>query len=649
MKRFSPKGFFKSSIIQILNLMKKTLSIFVIINIISVFNATKAWVYPEHKDIMLQAIQKLEPAYRSTLDNLWREARIGFEFRLTEGAIDTAQSTNHKHLDYAAWPAIGGDHSASAKNMLDIILQSNWILDVADITARLKNDLANAVNRNMRVNALRNADIRLQIADPDYATRAGHNHVHFLLSLETPSENRKEYAYECIKEGAQLNALGVYIWYHYNALIKINKLTAEKLSQAERSALILSALADEAFGLHFLEDIFAAGHAAGTWGDAAEQKGTHDFYNEHGLKATTWSGKNIILTGDAWMRLEDANFAADVVKISLEQLIDAAQGKILVKHHVDNRVKAEPEDFDISKNDFMPSQKYDNRFVEMLYPIFYDTPIPGLKEGLGELPRFRAELGTFFGFSPSLRGSVINGGFGLVQKTLGFIGGLEGSIRFGLGLDGILNEASDGLAFLDIGWRQDGSSSVGIVAEQGTENYGAFLSAIPGRSAFSARVRLPFYIVPGDLLVAAPILLLISPKYFSEIAVTAVNGGLIPWHLGMATPIGRFQVVLGREAAVYLYGRTKQRDALFAFNNNSQLIWLSYRSTQFEFPFLEYKPLRSFATDQSSTLLIQFFAGIDIPHNIKSLDPNGLPAAELETIWYLGARIVFDWRYYFAL
>lgn len=65
-------------------------------------------------------------------------------------------------------------------------------------------------------------------------------------------------------------------------------------------------------------------------------------------------------------------------------------------------------------------------------------------------------------------------------------------MRFGLGLDGILNEASDGLVFLDVGWRQDGSSSVGIIAEQGTENYGSYLAAIPGRSGFSARLRLPF-------------------------------------------------------------------------------------------------------------------------------------------------------------
>ncbi|MBP9120659.1 MAG: hypothetical protein KBF59_07320 [Ignavibacterium sp.] len=607
---------------------------------------TRAWVYPEHRDIFLLAIQNLSTDYRSTLDALWAEARIGYEFRLTESVIDATQTTMPTHLDYASFPAIGGDHSTSAKNMLDIILQSEWIMDVADITARLKIDLQNSTDRNMRVNALRNSDIRLQTSDPDYATRAGHNHVHFLLSLENASESREEYAYECIKEGSQLNALGVYLWYHNLALKKMNKLSSQKLSQTERSALILAALADEGFGLHFLEDVFAAGHAAGTWGDASQQKGTHDFYNEHGLKTTTWSGKNIVLTGDAWMRDEDAEFAANVIRLSLEQLLDASRGKINVKLYDDELLKSEPEDFDISKNEFMPSQKYDNKFVEMLNPILYDTPIPGLIQGLGELPRFRAELGTFFGFSPSLRGAVINGGFGLNQKSLGVIGGLEGSIRFGLGLDGILNEASDGLVFLDVGWRQDGSSSVGIIAEQGTENYGALLSAIPGRSAFSARIRLPFYIIPGDLLIAAPIMLLLSPKDFSEMAVTAVNGGLIPWHLGMATPIGRFQIVLGREAAIYLFGRTKQRDALLVFDENGDLFICSYRSTQIEFPFLEYRPLRSFSTDQSSTLLVQLYGGVDIPHNIESLDPTYNRTPKLENVWYLGVRFVFDWRHY---
>lgn len=614
------------------------------------YTNTKAWVYPEHRDIFLLAIQKLSPEYRSTLDALWAEARKGYELRLTEAVIDATQSLNPTQIDYAAWPGIGGDHSVSAKDMLYNILQTDWILEVADITAQLKMEIADSKNRGERVNALRNSDIRLQRADPEYATRAGHNNVHFLLSLKTVKETARDFGLECVKEGAELNALGVYIWYHYSALVKASKLNTEQLTPVQRSALILSALADEAFAIHFLEDVFAAGHAAGTWGDASHRKGTHDYYNEYGFRTSTWEGENIVLTGDAWMRPEDAERTAEVVKISLEQLLDAANGKQFAMLYSDEAKTFTPDDFNISNLDYMPARKFDPKIVNIITPVFVKTPIPGLAQGLGECPRFRAELGPFIGFTPSLRGSLITGGFGETQTTPGLVGGLETSIRIGLGMDGILNESSDGLVFLDIGWRQDGSSSLGVVQGEGIEAYGNLLAAIPGRSAYTARLRLPFYIIPGDLLLAAPILIFTSPETLTQMAVIAGNGGLIPWQSGIATSFGRFQIVLGREMGVYFFGRTKSRDALFNVSQNEQgveqISIISYRSTQFEFPIFEYRPFRSFSTDQSSGLLIQFYGGLDVPHNVEVLTPENSFTPELKTIWYIGTRVVFNWRYY---
>lgn len=611
---------------------------------------TRAWVYPEHRDIFLLAIQKLSPEYRSTLDALWSEARKGYEFRLTEAVIDATQSTNPNQLDYAAWPGIGGDHSVSAKDMLNNILQTDWILKVADITAQLKIDIAKSNNREERVNALRNSDIRLQRADPEYATRAGHNNVHFLLSLQTVKETVQEFGLECVKESAELNALGVYIWYHYSALVKASRLNSEALTPEQHSALILSALADEAFALHFLEDVFAAGHAAGTWGDASQRKGTHDYYNEYGFRTSTWEGENIVLTGDAWMRTEDAERTAQVVKMSLEQLLDAANGKQSAMAYSDEAKSFTPDDFNVALFNYMPARKYDPNLANLIAPVFVKTPVPGLERGLGELPRFRAELGPFVGFTPSLRGTLVSSGFGESQTTPGVIGGLETSLRIGLGLDGILNESSDGLVFLDVGWRQDGSSSLGVVQEEGTEAYGNLLAAIPGRSAYTARLRLPFYIIPGDLLITAPFLIFTSPETLTQMAVVAGNGGLIPWQSGIATSFGRFQFVLGREVGVYFFGRTKSRDALFNIsqdeNGIESLYILSYRSTQFEFPFLEYRPFRSFSTEQSSGLLLQFYAGIDVPHNVEVLSPESTFTPELKTIWYIGTRVVFNWRYY---
>ncbi len=284
--------------------------LFTVIFLFLSINHLNAWVYPEHRDIALLAIQKLSPEYRAILDKLWSEARVGYESRLTEAVIDATQSTNPLFLDYASWPAISGDHSCSPENLLYNVLETDWILKVADIAAQLKIDLAESKNRHKHINALRDSDINLQRVDSEYATRAGSNNVHFLLARPEVGTNAREYLMACLTEGAELNALAAYTLYHISALMKAARLNNEILSQKERSALILSVLADEAFALHFLQDVFASGHVAGTWGDASQRKGTHDYYNEKGLAVTTWDGKRVILMGDAYMRPQDEELAA---------------------------------------------------------------------------------------------------------------------------------------------------------------------------------------------------------------------------------------------------------------------------------------------------------------------------------------------------
>ena len=153
---------------------------------------------------------------------------------------------------------------------------------------------------------------------------------HFLLARPDVDTDAREYLTACLKEGAELNALGAYSWFHISALSKAVRYATENLTSEEKSALILSALADEAFALHFLEDVFASGHTAGTWGNASQRKGTHDYYNEHGLEVVTWDGQRMILMGDAYMRPQDAEVAAIRVAMSLEELLDAASGKTLL-------------------------------------------------------------------------------------------------------------------------------------------------------------------------------------------------------------------------------------------------------------------------------------------------------------------------------
>ena len=73
------------------------------------------------------------------------------------------------------------------------------------------------------------------------------------------------------------------------------------------------------------------------------------------------------------------------------------------------------------------------------------APVPGLATGLGELPRFRSELGTFIGVVSAVRGNAVSGGFGTTQNTPGVTGGIDAGVRIGLGLEGVMNSGGDGL------------------------------------------------------------------------------------------------------------------------------------------------------------------------------------------------------------
>lgn len=617
--------------------------------IVLIFCAGKslAWIYPEHRDITLLAIQNLSPEYRSILDQIWAEARKGYEERLTTAVIDATQSINPSQLDFASWPAISGDHSCSPENLLYNVLQTDWILKVADIAAQLKIDLLEAENRHEHINALRDSDIKFQRVDPEYATRAGSNNVHFLLARPDADTQVREYLLACLTEGAELNALGAYTWFHVSALLKASKYFNENLSDEERSALILSALADEAFALHFLQDSFASGHTAGTWGDASQRKGTHDYYNEKGLEVSTWDGRRMILTGDAFMRPKDAELAAIPVKTSIEQFLDAASGKITFDYQYSNEIiEASPDSFSVCKYNYMPSREIDPNLIDAFAKILVTTPVPGLATGLGELPRFRTELGLFIGVISSVRGNTVSGGFGKTQTTPGALGGLDAGIRIGLGLEGVMHGGGDGLVFLDFGWRQDGSSTMKFGNSPVLEEGGQFTAAIPGRDAFTFRFRMPFWLVPLDLLIASP-LLFIAPDTYAGMAVTAGLGGIIPWQAGIETGIGRFQFILGREIGVTLYGRGEQKDAILVPIDNKETALINLKSTQFDFPIVEYRPFRTFSLDQSSSLVIQFNIGVDIPHNETVALPEGIEAQELQPVWYIGLRSAFDWRYYF--
>lgn len=639
-----------------------------------------AWVYPEHRNIAILSIETLDPEHRATFDTLWAEASARHD-RLCPRGADTEQSTTPDCIDWAAFSAISGDHSCSAADALRIVLDSRWILTVADVAAQLEIDLsqievtapadqtadtadivgdlqrrmASEADRAERINALRTADTRLQRADPEYATRAGSNNAHFLLARPSTETGRAEYAKLALRPDSEINAMGVYGWYHLRALEKAKRLSRGGLSRDERAELARAMLVDEAFGLHFLEDMFAAGHVAGTWGDASQRKGTHDYYNEAGLEVFTWDrdGTGVVLMGDAHMRPQDANLAAKAVRRSLVQVLEtAAGGEDAVQFELRDDVPSTPEDFDVCRNDTMPEPgpdylrgpDLDDAFQAVLIP----TAVPFLGPGLGAMPRFRAEVGPFAGLVASIDGRGTDGGF-VPGQSAGAIGGLDIGARFGLGLEGVMGESGDGLVFAQVGLRGDTASSSSLDDTELSDEFGSAGAAIPSRVALQLRFRMPFYLVPGDLVLLSPVFFF-APETYAKMAVTAGNGGLIPWQQGLATRFGRFQMVLGREVGVGLYGLFGDDDRIVvpaskSATGESQLVDL--RSTAIDLPILEYRPYRSFSSNQSSQLLFQLFTTIDIPSAGTVLLPPGEPDADLRTVWSAGLRFTFDWRYYF--
>ena len=639
-----------------------------------------AYVYPEHRDITVLGVGSLDAERKALFDRLWAEARIDHEKRLCEQGADTAQGVMPPCIDWAAMPAIAGDHSCSSKEMLDTVSNSQWILAVAEVAAQLKVDLLRVSKtspvtpqtssglisdlrgqmeseavRADRVNALRIADTRLQRADAEYATRAGSNNAHFLLARPKVDFTEREYMEATLLAGAEVNALGVWGRYHLSALEKATRLARETLSPEERSAIARAVLADEAFALHFLEDVFAAGHVAGTWGDVSQRKGTHDYYNASGLEVRTWQGgeNTIVLMGDAHMRPEDAARAAEAVRLSLEQLLDTAAGRARKTNlPYTPAAPGQPETFDVCRNDRLEpwpvGQEPAPEALELGMEVLQLTPVPSLDEGLGAMPRFRAEIGPFIGIAGALDVRYLDGGFTGLEDGRGFVGGADLSLRFGYGLDGVLGEQGDGLVYFSVGYRGDTPSSNKFTEVAAAEEGGTLTAAIPGRTGYTARLRMPFYLLPGDLLLLSP-LYLASPKTYQSIAVTAVNGGLIPWQLGWATRFGRFQLVLGRELGVTFYGLGSEDVSLLApgVPPGSGPRVIEFESTYFEFPILEYRPYRSFDTTQSSELIVQLFGGVDIPKHEKLIFPPGAPGIDLDPVYSIGVRLVFDWRRYF--
>ena len=598
------------------------------------------WTYPEHRAITAAGISTLDPRGRAALDALWAAARAG-EPRLCEQADARDQGTKPDCIDLTAWPAIAGDHSCSPVNMLEVILQSDWILKVAGVSARMGQGLAAAKSEAESTNIRVLGDLGLERDDPEYSTRAGSNNAHFLMPRHV--DDPVEYADQALT--GELNAIAIYVFFHSAALQHASRAKAADAAEARL------ALALETFALHFLEDSFAAGHIAGSWGNAAERKGTHDYYNKQGLDAETWEGKGEILFGDGYASPNDIARAGKAVGMSLAQFTaalnpDSREAQDFASTALP-AVVAEGK-FDVCTSTTMPPWNPPESVDTLLGNVLGTTPIPFRGPGYASLPRFRAEIGPFIGIASG--GAILwsQEGFALDSEG-GVQGQLDVGVRLGLGLDALLGDRGDGLIFLESAFIGQSRSTGGCPPCEGDPLIEQFVPGAPARSGLQFRLRLPFWLIPGDLVLAAPVLAFTSPKTLEKMAIAAADGGLIPWQRRFATPVGDIQIVAGREVGATLFG-FGTKDAFLAVigpPEDPELIPIAVKSIQWDFPVFEWRMFREYGTRYTFATFAQLGLGFDHPLSAVVVDRPGLPAPPLQTRYFGYLRIFFDGRRYF--
>lgn len=269
----------------------------------------------------------------------------------------------------------------------------------------------------------------------------------------------------------------------------------------------------------------------------------------------------------------------------------------------------------------MPAATVPHRMWPLLDEVLGQTPIPARLTTL--LPRADAEVGVFFGVLAGVRSASAVGAGSVNPLATGFAD-LEVSLRFGVGLQDVVGPIADGQFFIEAG-TMVGVQSVGVPRED--PRFAAGETRLLPHQGNRFGLRLPFFLLPGDLLVATPFLLPFAPRALEKMALTAAYGGLVPWQRPIPTRAGAVQFVLGRKVDFLLY-RQHIYDLYLPTGASEVFV---HRSYGFGFPFVEWKPLRNYGARSAYGLTIQLGGSVEIPYGARDLTRQ-IPWTDPETV-----------------
>jgi hypothetical protein len=619
-----------------------------------------AWILPEHAQITAEATRELSSTERGILQELWDAARRDSASHLCVG-LERAPADEKgavECLGFADLPSVAGDHSCSPDELLREVTEDTWLEDVVEVGNITERRMRDARSFSARINAWSRSNLLLERVDDQYASRATSNEGHFVPTAP-PGQSLDEYLKEAVQADEPLNAAGLYVVFHLSALRFAAAYAeaapvpsrADAVSRREHWARL--ALFCESFALHFLEDSFAAGHTVGTWGGPAIMKGTHDEYSIKGTPGRSWSGEPYSPHGDANMTPEDLRRTRGAVRTSLAELtqvVTDANKRALVNASWLFTNASYVWQFDTCRSTELGFTVPELTTLRFARSAWSQTVMAMPGEMHSHMPRFRAEIGPFFAFGAASDAAATWGGY--FTENEGATRGSVDALLFaglGVGLEGAIGISSDGLIELGVGKTFASSQYEPGCDECGFDETGWAPERVPDRTGTLLHYRAPYWLIPGDLFLAGPVLLLVDLNLYKSMGIIAANGGLLGLQPILLTSMGTFQFVLGREVNVMLFNGD---DRVLSFEGGDPDAVSSYaafdvNSVKVDAPVFNYQPFRSFSNNLTSALVLQLGGAVDFPRATNArtgeeVSPGNAYSVylrlTLESRWYLGAR-----------
>lgn len=432
----------------------------------------RAWLLHEHTRIGVEAVRTLPASERRALDRAWTLARADGATRLCEnlaaGPEPLAHAAGDACIPFASLPALAADHSCTPEDLGRTITESAWVLDVLEVGNATALTLAPGVtDEAARLDAWHNQHVELQFADEDYLARAAVNSAHFQIGRH--STDVHDYVARSTTTGQPVNATALWVAYHVTALALARQATRACDTDACRAPYLWRAFLAESFALHFLEDSFSSGHIIGTWGGAAQRKGTHDYYSQHGLTVETWMRRlcalqgptcdetevdatEYVAHGDAFLGPEDIAHAGRASARSLAQLarvLDTSQDAMSTGMPESDAIPYESAD--ACTLTLVPLGLEPYASAPFVYEVLALQPMPAMR--IPAIPRFRDEMGPFVSaslrFDGDLRVIALDDAGGVALRPAPLVR-LRAGVGVGLGVPDVLNRFSDATASLEM-------------------------------------------------------------------------------------------------------------------------------------------------------------------------------------------------------